>query len=360
MRSRHFSNLTSTSRQILMVGALTFLVGACNGPSTPMAGQSESTEATNDKPMLTYPVTVSGVSAGAYMAVQTHLALSDQISGVGSVAGGPYHCAAGSVGNALSQCMTGKDLDVTSLISFTRDKSATGAIADVENLRDDRVWIFHSPKDLVVASQVSVGLGNFYETFLPSENIRFIDDIDAAHGWPTIDVGSECLVIGGDFMNACGFDTAGALLNHLYDDLAPRDAQLGSEVLQSIDLSEYFAAGSGVADVGYAFVPNDCSELNSDCRLHISFHGCRQGAEFVEDRFALNAGLNEWAAQNQLVVVYPQIESSLMNPQGCWDWWGYTGSQYDQKGGQQISGVNALIAAFAQKRLHRLSTTRAE
>ncbi len=55
-------------------------------------------------------------------------------------------------------------------------------------------------------------------------------------------------------------------------------------------------------DAGYAFVPSDCSELNSDCRLHISFHGCRQGAEFVEDRFALNAGLNEWAAQNQLVA----------------------------------------------------------
>ena len=92
--------------------------------------------------------------------------------------------------------------------------------------------------------------------------------------------------------------------------------------------------------------------MDADCRLHIAFHGCRQGAEFIGDRFVANAGLNEWASQNQIVVVYPQISASVMNPQGCWDWWGYTGPQYDQKNGKQIVGINAIITAFEKRLLY--------
>lgn len=36
---------------------------------------------------------VSGVSSGAYMAVQLHVAYSETFMGVGSIAGGPYFCA---------------------------------------------------------------------------------------------------------------------------------------------------------------------------------------------------------------------------------------------------------------------------
>jgi len=38
-------------------------------------------------------VSVSGVSSGAYMAVQLQVAYSETFMGVGSVAGGPYFCA---------------------------------------------------------------------------------------------------------------------------------------------------------------------------------------------------------------------------------------------------------------------------
>jgi len=190
-----------------------------------------------------------------------------------------------------------------------------------------------------------------------ADNVNFVGDINAAHGWPTLSVGGDCAGLASDFINACEFDAAGALLNHLYEDLEPRTVEIGNENLAAIDLSEYFNSGSDVSDTGFIFVPSKCRQSDTACRLHVSFHGCRQGAEFLDNRFAASVGLNEWAAQNQIVVVYPQIESDLMNPQGCWDWWGYTGSQYDQKSGKQISGIDAIITAFAKQQLYRLDAS---
>ena len=76
-----------------------------------------------------------------------------------------------------------------------------------------------------------------------------------------------------------------------------------------------------------------------------------QGFEFIGDRFARQVGLNEWAESNRIVVVYPQLEKSLFNPKGCWDWWGYSGEDYDQRSGSQVSGVAALIDTFASGKL---------
>lgn len=49
-------------------------------------------------------ITVSGLSGGAYMAVQYHVAFSATVSGVGALAGGPYYCAINNVGLALGRC----------------------------------------------------------------------------------------------------------------------------------------------------------------------------------------------------------------------------------------------------------------
>src|SRR5262245_66695362 len=51
-------------------------------------------------------VTVSGVSAGGYMAVQFHVAHSATVRGAGVIAGGPYYCAQGSLWTASHNCMT--------------------------------------------------------------------------------------------------------------------------------------------------------------------------------------------------------------------------------------------------------------
>ena len=64
--------------------------------------------AAQDSPQLTLDpagTTVSGLSSGAFMAVQMHVAFSDRIAGAGVIAGGPYGCAQGSLLLALDDCM---------------------------------------------------------------------------------------------------------------------------------------------------------------------------------------------------------------------------------------------------------------
>ena len=37
----------------------------------------------------------------------------------------------------------------------------------------------------------------------------------------------------------------------------------------------------------------------------------------------------------------------LTNPNGCWDWWGYTGVAYPTKAGPQIAAVRAMLGRLA-------------
>jgi hypothetical protein len=50
-------------------------------------------------------VSVSGISSGAYMAHQAHLAFSDRVVGAALLAGGPYQCAGGALDIALKHCV---------------------------------------------------------------------------------------------------------------------------------------------------------------------------------------------------------------------------------------------------------------
>jgi hypothetical protein len=48
------------------------------------------------------------------------------------------------------------------------------------------------------------------------------------------------------------------------------------------------------------------------------------------------------------VVVYPQTRASFMplNPKGCWDWWGYSGADYDTRNGVQLRWLANLVDAL--------------
>ncbi len=339
MPSRHFS--TPFKRSIIPAVVVLTVLAACGG------GSQDSPPMTDFDADLKRRITVSGVSAGGFMAVQSHIALADRIGGAGVVAGGPYHCAQGDVQVALSACMTGEGLDIEPLVGFANEAAAAGDIAPIAEFGSARAWIFHSPTDSVVAPAAGRALLSFYRAFVAADQVAFVDDVETAHGWPTLEAGADCLEWGGDYINDCDYDTAGAILQHLYGDLNARAAQATPQNLREVDLSAYFASGSHVADSGYVYVPDSCKEEAAHCGLHIAFHGCVQGAEFIDDRFATQSGFNEWAESNELIVVYPQIEKSLFNPKGCWDWWGYTGDDYDLRSGKQVAGVAALIDAFA-------------
>ena len=336
---------TERAAQLLVVALVFCSLAACGEAPEPDAPAGPMMADADLKPL----VTVSGVSAGGYLAVQAHVALAHRIGGAAALAGGPFDCANGSINQALGPCISGEGIDVAAIQDRTSALAAAGRIAPVAELADARVWLYHSPDDSVVNPRVSEALSRFYAAYVAEDNIRFENAVGAAHGWPTLTSGRTCDDWGGDFINACDYDASGALLQHLYGDLAGRVATVSS--LREIDMSRYFPKGAGVADTGYLYVPAACESSAKGCRLHIALHGCKQGMEFLGDRFATQVGLNEWAESNRIVVVYPQVESSMLNPKGCWDWWGYTDADYANRNGRQVRGIDRIIDAFARSDL---------
>jgi hypothetical protein len=102
-----------------------------------------------------------------------------------------------------------------------------------------------------------------------------------------------------------------------------------------------------MAPEGWVYVPASCAEGSAPCRVHVSFHGCRQGAAAVGDAYTAGAGFNRWAEANGIVVLYPQAQASPGNPRGCWDWWGYTGPLHATKDGAQPAAVHRMLLALA-------------
>jgi len=78
-------------------------------------------------------ITVSGISSGAFMAVQIAVSNSSVIKGVGAIAGGPYACAQGSAATATSTCMIGSP-DPAPLINIANTAAGNGEIDPVSNL----------------------------------------------------------------------------------------------------------------------------------------------------------------------------------------------------------------------------------
>ena len=294
-------------------------------------------------------VTVSGVSSGAYMAGQLHVAHSALFSGAGLIAGGPYWCASGSMKKGLGPCMQGGELELGELQAFLQDKKASGAIDAPENLADDAVWIFHGTGDTIVNADVSAAARSFYESHVGSGEVRYVDDVIAVHGFPTISVGVACDSVATPFLNACDYDAAGEMLRTLYGELNERVTATGE--LVSIPQPGFEEAE--MLDTALLYVPTSCA-TGETCGVHVAFHGCQQSVEFIGDSFAAGAGYNEWAESNNLLVLYPQVAGSKiapLNPLGCWDWWGYTGEDYAVKAAPQIQVIKALLDSIAGEAL---------
>ena len=69
------------------------------------------------------------------------------------------------------------------------------------------------------------------------------------------------------------------------------------------------------------------------------------------NQFVQRAGYLEVAATNRVVLLFPQIEPSFqpLNPNGCWDWWGYEGEAYATQAGPQVRAVRGMIADLLGK-----------
>ena len=329
-------------RRLIAIVAATTLLAGCGAPAA---------EADRLAPLPIAPgsITVSGISSGASMATQFHVAHSSLVQGAGLIAGAPYYCAANSVTNGLGRCMKGdEDIPVDEFVALTNQWSVDGTIDPVGGLEHDRVWIFHGTKDPYVSKAVADAVESYYRAVVKPENIARVEYASAGHTFPTArSDAKDCELSEPPFLGNCGLDGAAALLGYLYGTLQDGRAPQPGE-LSEFDQAPYAqASGSAsMADSGWIFVPESCSGgAQPQCRLHVVFHGCKQGPTPIGKEFITGSGYLEAAAANSIVLLFPQVKASYkpLNPMGCWDWWGYEGASYAVKAGPQIAAVRLMI-----------------
>ncbi len=325
-------------RMLTLVAIVCIAASACSkesGESLPRLAAAKS-------------ITVSGLSAGAYMAGQYHVAYSDTVSGAALVAGGPWACAQGDISRALSVCMTGQGLELSQLVTLAQQSAAANDIAPLAGLNDDSVFVFHGAQDEVVTEAVSDAAANWYRAVSPDISLAIENTQQVVHGWPTENTGTSCDQFAAPFVYACDYDLAGELLEFLLGDLAPAATRVAD--LHSFSQLEF--NGEGLADNGLVYVPKRCEE-KTGCRIHVFFHGCGQSVEQVGQQPAASLGLLRWAESNDLIVLFPQVAVSRiapLNPLACWDWWGYSGQDYLTTSANQLGAARKMVERLQESR----------
>jgi poly(3-hydroxybutyrate) depolymerase len=350
------------------VGAV--LVSACTAPSggVPVAEEAlpEVVQQALAPALPGYNVnatdtSVSGLSSGGFFAGQMGVAFSSTIKGVGIVAGGTYDCAGQT---SYFSCIYQSSPNVTTSISNTRSWSGS-TIDATSNMANQRIYMFSGRSDTTVATSVMDQVYNYYVTtggFVPAGNVLYKKDLNTAHTFPT-DFNSTgnnaCTTAASPYISNCSFDGAGAILQHVYGPLAARNnGTLGGSFLQ-FNQSEFISTPNsyGMDTTGWLYVPAACAS-GAACKLHIAFHGCQQNYATIGDRFVRNTGYARWADTNNIIVLFPQtvVDNVNHNPSpsqaganinGCWDWVGYYGTDFDRRSGRQMAAVKRMIDRVA-------------
>lgn len=296
-------------------------------------------------------VTVAGISSGAMMAVQMHVALSAKIRAIAAFAGGVYACGRGDFAT-LRRCAHPQqeaDIPLPQLLAETRARAQRGAIDPVAGLARSRVYLFTGANDGLIVPAVGRQLQAFYRQLMPEaapEAIVLNEDPLANHAWISPDATQGCAEYGGQWINNCGDDPQADYLKLFYGPLQKRAvAPLSGQLIRfsQAPFADGQPATRGLADEGFAYIPRACSASGNGCRVHLALHGCMMSSQDLGDSFVRLSGINPWADSNRIIVVYPQARPSESNPRGCWDVWGIHDAAYDTKTGGQMRFFAALI-----------------
>ncbi len=310
-------------------------------------------------------VTVSGLSSGAYMAGQFQLAHAGMVGGAAIIAGGPFACAESAFSNFMpeaglkflsaSRAVSGCMLDTLALYGIpnaeklaerARELAEAGGIGPLDDaVTGDRLYLYSGTNDQVVKSRIVRKALEFYRLLgVPDENIRAVFDKPSGHAILTMDKGGSCDANAVPYIVDCDYDQVGAFLQHLYPG-AKQPEEGGEPAGQYVEFNqtEYLEGleAPGLTDTAVVYVPPACR--SGGCRVHVAFHGCQQNRSEVKMRFIRDTGYARWADANDLIVLYPEVAKTPLNPLGCWDWWGYTGKDYLTRSAPQIEAVRRML-----------------
>ena len=306
---------------------------------------------------------VSGLSSGAFMAGQLEIAHSEDIVGAGIVAGGPYACAETSAARlfpywptavaqnavkAAQGCMKTVlgEPDPEKLLARAKGLAEDGKIDPLSALAKHNVYLYSGDKDSTVSRPVVEAAKSFYERAgVPQSNLSYVEG-DGGHAFITEEGGAACGLSETPFVSDCDYDQARAILGWIYGPLKPASPEASGEFVV-FEQAEFTEPGEGFADEGVVYIPPSCREAPG-CRVHVALHGCQQSRARVGGMFIEETGFAELADANRLIILFPQVASSAVNPQGCWDWWGYTDLDYLGKEAPQISALWKMVERLAE------------
>ena len=348
-------------RRFLISAALLALAGLLGGCSNESGAELPALGAALNQ------TSVSGVSSGAYMAGQFEIAHSRDVVGAGIIAGGPYGCSESLYADVipgpgmallnLTKAINGCMLDALQSFGIPNpgqlahragQLAEAGRIDPIADVKDDRIYLFSGKEDHTVVPAIVDAARRFYGVLgVPDAQILYVSNLPAGHGFVTDDGGRACDYTGKPYIIDCDYDQAGALLAQIYGPLKPR-AATASGTLLLFDQRPFTRelTNHGMSDLGLVYVPQACRE-HRGCRVHIAYHGCGQNRTFVGETFARDSGYARWADTNNLIILFPQTATTPLNPQGCWDWWGYTGSDYLTRNAAQIVAVRRMLEHLA-------------
>jgi len=304
-------------------------------------------------------ISVSGLSSGGFMANQLGYAYSATFKGVGVFAGGPYMCAGHS---NYTACMYGATISAGMLSTMQADINnwSGTAIDDKANVAAQKVYLFVGTSDFTVGPNPMNGVNTQYQNNgVAAANLAYVQRSGAAHTFPA-DFDSSgnnaCGSSASPYISNCSYDGAGAALTKFYGTLNARNNAPAAANYIEFDQTA-FTSNPGMAATGWVYVPASCAG-GASCRLHVALHGCLQNAATIGDKFVKNTGYTRWADTNGIVVLFPQTKvdntsrataasGSLANPNGCWDWVGWYGSNFAQRAGTQMAAIKAMVDRLA-------------
>jgi poly(3-hydroxybutyrate) depolymerase len=302
-------------------------------------------------------VSVSGLSSGGFMAAQLGMGNSATFTkGFGVFAGGPYDCAHDQ---PFALCMSNNVPPIAEPDAHLKAWSGT-LIDDTAALAARRAYFWVGTNDHTVGVNPMAQLEKQVGKYVPAAGIKADTFAGAGHTFPTSFNGtgdSPCSASSSPYISNCKFDGAGAALQWLYGPLnQPASAKKikGAGTVVAFDQGQFVSSGNGMDKTGYVYVPAACASGAVQCKLHVALHGCAQSYSQIGRKYIDNTGYQPWADANNIIVLFPQTlpdyslhttsaSGTWNNSQACWDWVGWYGNNFDQKGGVQVAAIVAMV-----------------
>ncbi|HYG86714.1 MAG TPA: PHB depolymerase family esterase [Azospirillum sp.] len=343
-------------------------------------------------------IAVSGISSGAAMAHQVHIAHSAELAGVGMVAGPPYRCADYFKGStefpvtsdvtAVGLCtayykkvglpldaMAKQPIEPSRLHELIDDAAKANKVDALKGVCGDHVFLIAGAIDDTVPAKVTDATADLYRWLLgkcgDDSYVKAHLTVEKRPGMPhTMPTDSSAepaqCAAGSPYIADCDYPGASDILRFLHPKrTAGQPANRPPNPENLIKFSQRNVIGGFnpqglMHENGYLYVPEKCRK-GETCSLHIALHGCHQNEDQINEGtkdpskrylFPIDAGYNDVAERYGIVVLYPQASatgSTGGNPSGCWDWWGYASpGYYYQKDAIQIRNIWKIVDALAK------------